>query len=509
MDEKDVNSKYDRQIRLWSSRGQKSLSRSSVCIIGANTTASETLKNIVLAGIGRAVIIDNDTKVNEDDIASNFFISYGLTGKNRAEMITQNISEMNKDVLISVENRHLKELIKDVPFWNKFDCVILNQYLPDSGMSEQLSNILWENNVCLIKAVNVGLYGSVRIQMQEQDILETHDNNLEDLRIDNCWSELQDYIDKIDLDGMDDQTFSNVPYSIILSKIYQSFERTKNQQLTPSAIRTYIKDHLRRTGEEANLDQACNRAAIVLKRSSSIPSNLQDIFNNLKIKGDPSSLNNFWLLCRALKLFYEEEGILPLSGVIPDMESDTDQYITLKKLYENKFNADKNKMVQIVHRLLGEETLPFTDLQLTSFVKNCRFMQVHRGSRDLFRSEILTDRENSSELRNVNIYLALISTEEFFFKFHRLPTMQDRSKLRTITISLLCRYNSVKDFPDGLDKVLDELCRCSGAQIHNISALIGGIASQEAIKVITGQYVTLDNCLSYDGIHSQAVTWKI
>ncbi len=509
MDEKDVNSKYDRQIRLWSSQGQKSLGHSSICVIGANATASEALKNLVLSGIGEAVILDDGRVIEQKDIASNFFLSSGSLGGNRAEAVSQNISEMNKDVTILIEKRHLKTIVDDASFWNKFECVILSEFLSDNDVSDRLLNVLWENNVCLIDAINVGLYGSVRIQMQEQNIVETHDNNLEDLRIDRCWPELQEYIDSIDLINMDDQAFSNIPYSVILSKIYQALNKSEDQRLSPSAVRKYIRCNLRRTGEETNLDQASDKAAIVLKISSSIPSKLQDIFDNPKIEQDPHKLSSFWLLCKALKLFYNEYGILPLSGVLPDMESDTEQYIALKKLYEKKFEVDKNSILRIVQELLGDEKIPFTSSQLTGFVKNCRYMQVHWGSKDLFKSEVLTDREDSEELLNINIYIALMSSREFFFKYNHLPTMQDRSKLRAITISLLCRYRSVRDFPDGLDKVLDELCRYSGARIHNVSSLIGGIASQEATKVITGQYVTLDNCLSYDGIHSRAITWKI
>jgi amyloid beta precursor protein binding protein 1 len=46
-------------------------------------------------------------------------------------------------------------------------------------------------------------------------------------------------------------------------------------------------------------------------------------------------------------------------------------------------------------------------------------------------------------------------------------------------------------------------CRYGGAELHNIAALLGGLASQEAIKVITRQFVPFSNTLIYDGIEGR------
>ena len=36
-------------------------------------------------------------------------------------------------------------------------------------------------------------------------------------------------------------------------------------------------------------------------------------------------------------------------------------------------------------------------------------------------------------------------------------------------------------------------CRYGGAELHTVAAMVGGIAAQEAIKVVTHQYVPLCN----------------
>ena len=68
--------KYDRQIRLWGSHGQKILSSSHILLcnyllninkikykwnlylVGANPSGTETLKNLVLPGIKRFTVVD-------------------------------------------------------------------------------------------------------------------------------------------------------------------------------------------------------------------------------------------------------------------------------------------------------------------------------------------------------------------------------------------------------------------------------------------------------------------
>lgn len=50
---KEDQHKYDRQLRLWGANGQRRLMNAHVCVLGSGATASETLKNLVLPGIGQ------------------------------------------------------------------------------------------------------------------------------------------------------------------------------------------------------------------------------------------------------------------------------------------------------------------------------------------------------------------------------------------------------------------------------------------------------------------------
>lgn len=101
--------KYDRQLRLWAASGQQALEQSRVLLInsdgpidGADTTVGgvagvETLKNLVLPGVGGFTIVDPAT-VTESDLGVNFFLEESSLGKSRAEETSRLLEELNPDV---------------------------------------------------------------------------------------------------------------------------------------------------------------------------------------------------------------------------------------------------------------------------------------------------------------------------------------------------------------------------------------------------------------------------
>jgi len=81
-----TDDKYDRQIRLWGSHGQRLLSSSAVLLIGANASGTETLKNLILPAIGRFTVVDGEL-VNERDCGNNFFVTTDSIGQSRAKVL--------------------------------------------------------------------------------------------------------------------------------------------------------------------------------------------------------------------------------------------------------------------------------------------------------------------------------------------------------------------------------------------------------------------------------------
>jgi amyloid beta precursor protein binding protein 1 len=54
-----------------------------------------------------------------------------------------------------------------------------------------------------------------------------------------------------------------------------------------------------------------------------------------------------------------------------------------------------------------------------------------------------------------------------------------------------------------------EITRYGNAELHNVASVLGGVASQEAVKIITGQYVPLDNTYVYNGIAGTAGVYRL
>lgn len=58
-------------------------------------------------------------------------------------------------------------------------------------------------------------------------------------------------------------------------------------------------------------------------------------------------------------------------------------------------------------------------------------------------------------------------------------------------------------------KAAEEVARAQGGELHNISALTGGMVAQEIIKVITKQYIPIDNTCVFDGIASRCQVLRL
>lgn len=60
-----------------------------------------------------------------------------------------------------------------------------------------------------------------------------------------------------------------------------------------------------------------------------------------------------------------------------------------------------------------------------------------------------------------------------------------------------------------LRQAAEEVSRAGGGELHNISATIGGMVAQEMIKIITKQYIPIDNTCIFDGIASRCQVLRL
>ena len=110
---------------------------------------------------------------------------------------------------------------------------------------------------------------------------------------------------------------------------------------------------------------------------------------------------------------------------------------------------------------------------------------------------------------SVQWYIALRSTEMFRSKNARYPgekseTIEsDVAEMTEYAYEVIAKLNADDSFEFN-DDYLYEMARFSNSSLHNIGAFLGGVASQESVKLITQQYTPLNHTFIFDGTHSKS-----
>ena len=119
--------RYDRQLRLWGEHGQAAMEACNVCLLNGSATGAETLKNLVLPGIGSFTIVDGAC-VSAVDLGNNFFVEHKHIGNSRAAVVTQLLQELNEHVQGSYVTEDIAQVLDSRPdFLNSFSMVIATQ----------------------------------------------------------------------------------------------------------------------------------------------------------------------------------------------------------------------------------------------------------------------------------------------------------------------------------------------------------------------------------------------
>lgn len=119
--------------------------------------------------------------------------------------------------------------------------------------------------------------------------------------------------------------------------------------------------------------------------------------------------------------------------------------------------------------------------------------------------------EDEEEAHTMTEYIGLKALDIFFSTFSRLPGQNpeqietDSSKLKECAKRMIAR--SISLFKN-LEESLYEFCRYGGSELHVTSAFMGGCVTQEAIKMVTGQYVPLVDCLVYSAAGSKTRAFR-
>lgn len=507
--------KYDRQLRLWASSGQQALENAHICLIGATPTGSEILKNLILPGIGQFTIVD-DSSITKDDVSSNFFVTSEDIGKPRAEMVRSYLIELNPDVkgnCIQADpgsfiNSLLESGIENSPYTLFIGCNV-----PPSNL-ESLSSLLYPLNIPLMIADTVGFYAYLRIVYREHTVIETHPESLVELRLDKPWKELRDYTDSFNLETLSASDLAHVPYVVLLLIHINNWKKHHNGNLPKTldekrAFKQQISDS-KGTDDPENFDEAV-ASVWRLATPSGIPSyKTNELLEHPQVANLSPSSDSFWILVATLKRYLqttESEGLLPLPGVLPDMKADTKGFIKLQNIYRQKSQQDFELFKKVLHGIMIENNIPLGVIPgeaVETFCKNAKFATALKGTQIEGSGSDYTPSDDTDDL--FHIYIGIKSYKNYLENNNgAAPGVNDTNEdLEPYAENVL----GTRIEQDTTKKVLKEIVRCQGAEVHNIAAFLGGIGGQECIKLITHQYIPLDNTLIFDGIFSKTASFK-
>ncbi|XP_038628682.1 NEDD8-activating enzyme E1 regulatory subunit [Tachyglossus aculeatus] len=523
--------KYDRQLRLWGDHGQEALESAHVCLINATATGTEILKNLILPGIGSYTIIDGN-QVSGEDVGNNFFLQRSSIGKNRAQAVMELLQELNSDVSGNfVEESPEKLLDSNSAFFCSFNIVVATQ-LSESTLLH-LAEILWNACIPFLVCRTYGLIGYMRIVIKEHPVIESHpDNALEDLRLDKPFPELRDHIQSYDLDSMERKDHSHTPWIVIIAKYLDQWTREKNGQMPKTykekeAFRDLIRRGILKNDsgiaeDEENFEEAIKNVNTALG-TTKIPSSIEDIFNDDHCLTITKQTPSFWILARAVKEFVAKEGqgTLPVRGTIPDMTSDSDKFIKLQNVYREKAKKDAIAVGKHAAKLLqaigkAPESISQKELKLlcsnSAFLRvvRCRSLAEEYGLNSVNKDEIISNMGNPDN--EIVLYLLLRAVDRFQKQYGRFPGVhnyeieEDVGKLKSCLIGFLQEY----ELPIVVkDEYIHEFCRYGAAEPHSIAAFLGGAAAQEAIKIITRQFIIFNNTYIYSGVTQTSATFKL
>ncbi|KAI9872847.1 MAG: hypothetical protein M1830_001127 [Pleopsidium flavum] len=554
--------RYDRQLRLWAASGQQALEDAHVLLVnsGPGVVGVEALKNLVLPGAGNFTIVD-DATVTEADLGVHFFLEDGSLGHPRAEGCCKLLMELNPDVtgnqiskasfyiwrpegglLIIVQS--IQSLLEQSDFLKSYSLVLITAPIQIKVLST-ICQYAWKHSIPLFYIHSIGFYSQFSIQLPPQyPIVDTHPDptSTQDLRLLNPWPELSQYVaDKCDnLDALSDHDHGHVPYLLLLLHYLEIWkashdgkypENYKEKTVFREMVRGGARVHNAEGGEE-NYDEAVG-AVLKSLNPPSLSSGVQEVLSVEDCKTPSSQSANFWIVAHAIRLFHETHGVLPLPGSLPDMKAQSSDYIKLQNIYKAKARQDFAEVLQTVRsvekRLARKNAIE--EKEVEAFCKGAAFVRLIHGR----RLQIAEDKLNwDGRAKNIQaglqdpesllpIHIAFLAYDQFLNAHSRAPG-EDSSKydqdLRTMTeytqtilAALSKEASSTETYTEtaqeAIDKVVSEIVRAGGGELHNISALTGGMVAQEVIKVITKQYIPVDNTCMFDGIGSRSAVFRL
>ncbi|VAI24157.1 unnamed protein product [Triticum turgidum subsp. durum] len=165
------------------------------------------------------------------------------------------------------------------------------------------------------------------------------------------------------------------------------------------------------------------------------------------------------------------------------MTSLTEYYVSLQKIYQAKAESDCLAMEHRVKSILKR-------------IGVCRYRSMEEEFSSPVLSEVQKYFADEDSCYAMNFYVLLRAVDRLAASYSRLPGIFDRLKAAAVSVLSDMGLKGASLSED----LVTEVCRFAGAEIHPVGAFIGGVASQEVIKLVTKQFVPLNGTFIFNGI---------
>ena len=193
-------------------------------------------------------------------------------------------------------------------------------------------------------------------------------------------------------------------------------------------------------------------------------------------------------------------------------------YIPLQNIYREKAAADRDAMwllltEQLAQRNVTMEASGIDRPQFDIFCKNSKLIQVHNMSSIHAEQEAPDTEDYGSHLYeghdNWRWHLTVRAFEAARMTKPDIGVkVNDEADFAAIQAEV-AKQNAIFGVDQNEDKYSKEILRFGNAKIHNISAFMGGLAAQEACKLLMSQYIPMVNTFIWDGIRGQGSAYKM
>lgn len=238
----------------------------------------------------------------------------------------------------------------------------------------------------------------------------------------------------------------------------------------------------------------------------------------------------WWTCAAAVAAFLRDGGYLPLSGRIPDMSADTTSYVALQRVFAARAARDARVVHAHAIRIAKERDGDPNAIDLDTvaiFCKRVRETRVIRtrslveevdapgasGFAAAASMEGALDESVASSCA-APYYVALRAADRFEKEHARMPGTLPALREADITqmCTLVASVRNDLGVPGAAGpswrEITEEVVRYAGVETHCVAAFIGGVAAQEIIKIVTGQFVPIADSIVFNMANMTSVTFE-